>query len=264
MQHLLKNKIAVVYGAGPIGGTVAMAFAGEGAKVFVADRNLDAAQKLANAIRGAGGQAEAAEVDALDKQSIQSFISDVVAKAGQLDISFNAINVTKGGEQGTPLVKLRYEDFALPINVYTKTQFLTANAATPQMVKQKSGVIMMITAIPSHMAVPRTAGFGPAWAAMEALARTLAVELGQYGVRAVVLHSTGSPETQDSIAKTFTKDSQDMKEFMDGWTKRSAQHQLLPSPTSLENVGAMAAFMASDKASATTGTIANMSAGMVL
>jgi len=53
-----------------------------------------------------------------------------------------------------------------------------------------------------------------------------------------------------------------MKKFMDGWAKRSAQHQLLPNPTSLDNVAAMAAFMASDKANATTGSIANMSSGM--
>lgn len=262
MQTLLKDKVAVVYGAGPIGSAVALAFAADGAKVFIADWNEQAGQTLVDKIAARGGTAEAAKVDALDKESIEAFVNSVAEKAGRLDVSFNAINVVKGGEQGTPLVDLKYEDFALPITTYTKTQFLTANAATPHMVKQGSGVIMMITAIPSRMPVPGSVGFGVAWAAMEALCRTLAVELGPHGVRTVCLHSTGSPETGDSIAKTFNQDPVVMKKFMDGWAKRSAQHQLLPNPTSLENVAAMATFMASDKANASTGSIANMSSGM--
>lgn len=264
MQQLLKDKVAVVYGAGPIGTAVAEAFADEGATVFIADLNEEAGTKLAEKITSSGGAAHALKVDALDKESIESCLKEVVAKAGRVDISFNAINVMKGGEQGSKLVDLNYEDFALPITTYTKTNFLTATAAVRHMRKQKSGVIMMITAIPSRMAVPGSTGFAPAWAAMEALARTIAVEAGPDGVRTIVLHSTGSPETADSIAKTFTKDEKALQEFMEGWAKRAAQHQLLPNPTSLENVGAMAAFMASDKASATTGTWANMSAGMNL
>lgn len=264
MKDLLTNKVAVVYGAGPIGSSVALSFAQEGANVFIADWNEEAGQGLVDKIKTAGGEAEAHKVDALDKDSIEAFVNAVSKKAGRIDVSFNAINVTKGGEQGKKLIDLDYEDFALPISTYTKTQFLTATAAGRYMAKQGNGVIMMITAIPSRMAVPGSVGFGVAWAAMEALCRTLAVELGPHGVRSICLHSTGSPETADSIAKTFSQDPDVVKQFMDAWAKRSAQHQLLSNPTSLENVGAMAAFMASDKANATTGIIANMSAGMVL
>jgi len=264
MKDILKHKVAVVYGAGPIGSTVSKAFAAEGAQVYVADWNEAAGQKLVDAITAAGGTAVAKKVDALDKQSLADFIADVVREAGRVDISFNAINVVKGGQQGTRLVDLDYEDFALPITTYTKTQFLTANAVTPQMIKQKAGVIMMITAIPSRMPLAGTVGFAPAWAAIEALSRSLAVELGEHGIRTVCLHSTGSPETQESIQRTFAEDPAIAKKFMDDFQARAAHHWLVPTSTSLENVGAMAAFMASDKASATTGTIANMSAGMVL
>jgi 3-oxoacyl-[acyl-carrier protein] reductase len=110
----------------------------------------------------------------------------VVAKSGRVDVSFCAVSThVAGGEQGLKLSELTYEDFALPIIDYTKSQFLTANAAAKHMVKQGSGVILMITAVPSHMPFPYTAGFGPAWAAVEALSRTLAAELGAYGVRTV-------------------------------------------------------------------------------
>jgi len=264
MKDILKDKVAIVYGAGPIGSTVAKAFAEEGAVVYVADWNEEAGQKLADAIMTDGGKAVARKVDALNKQSLDNFIREVAEEAGSIDISFNAINVVKGGKQGTKLVDLDYEDFALPIETYTKTQFLTANAVTPQMIKQKSGVIMMITAIPSRLPLAGTVGFGPAWAAIEALSRTLAVELGPHGIRTVCLHSTGSPETQASIQRTFTEDPVAVKDFMDYFQERAAHHWLIPTSTSLKNVGAMAAFMASDNASATTGTIANMAAGMVI
>jgi 3-oxoacyl-[acyl-carrier protein] reductase len=262
MQELLTDRVAIVYGAGPIGSSVALAFAAEGARVFVANRSESAGHALVAKIAAQGGSAESAKVDALDKESIEAFVDGVVETTGRLDISFNAVNVDRGGGQGTMMADLDYEEFALPIATYTKTQFLTANAATPHMVKQGSGVIMMITAIPSRMPVPGSVGFGVAWAAMEALCRTLAVELGPRGVRTICLHSTGSPETADSIARTFNEDPAVMKKFMEGWTERSAQHQLLPQPTSLANVGAMAAFMASDNAGASTGSLANMSAGM--
>ncbi|HEU5187824.1 MAG TPA: SDR family oxidoreductase [Candidatus Saccharimonadales bacterium] len=264
MHAILKNKIALVYGAGPIGTAVSLAFANEGATIFIADLNEEAGNVLVKKITEAGGHAEAYKVDALNKDSVETFVAQVAKKTGRIDITFNAINVTKGGQQGTFLRDLDYEDFALPITVYVKTQFLTANAASRYMVTQGSGVIMMITAIPSRMPVPGSVGFGVAWAGMEALSRTLAVELGQYGVRTVCLNSTGSPETADSIGKTFNQDPKVLKRFSEGWAERSKWHMLVPNAVSLDQVGAMAAFMASDKAGATTGTIANMSAGMVL
>ena len=66
---LLKNKVAVIYGAGgAIGGAVARAFAREGAKLFLTGRRRAPVEAVAKDIVSAGGSAEAAEVDALDEQ----------------------------------------------------------------------------------------------------------------------------------------------------------------------------------------------------
>ena len=100
---LLEGKNAVVYGgAGAIGGTVARAFAGEGAKVFLAGRTLEALEALAGEIRDAGGTAEAARVDALDEGSVEGHADAVVGEAGGIDVSFNAVGL--GDTQGAPLV----------------------------------------------------------------------------------------------------------------------------------------------------------------
>lgn len=90
MTKLLKNKNAVIYGAGgAIGGAVARAFAEEGAKVFLTGRNLASVTATAKDIVAAGGAAEAAQVDALDESAVEEHIAAVVRKAGTVDVSFN-------------------------------------------------------------------------------------------------------------------------------------------------------------------------------
>ena len=68
---LLENKTAVIYGAGgAIGGAVARAFAGEGAKLFLTGRRLAPVQAVATEVVSAGGSAQAAEIDALEEQAV--------------------------------------------------------------------------------------------------------------------------------------------------------------------------------------------------
>ena len=76
---MLKNKVAVIYGAGgAIGGAVARAFASEGAAVFLTGRKLANTAAVAKEIVMAGGKAEAAEVDALDEQAIDKHLQSVI------------------------------------------------------------------------------------------------------------------------------------------------------------------------------------------
>jgi len=142
---LLEGKNAVIYGgAGAIGGAVARAFGREGAKVFLAGRTLAKLEAIRADIIASGGVAEAAVVDALDKQSIESHLREVVRIAGGIDISFNTIDL--GDAQGAPLVEMTDEHFMLPIGNAMKTQFLTGSAAARHMIEKRSGVILAITA----------------------------------------------------------------------------------------------------------------------
>jgi 3-oxoacyl-[acyl-carrier protein] reductase len=125
---LLESKNAVVYGAGgAVGGAVARAFARERAKVFLTGRRKAALEAVAEEIVGAGGQAEVAQVDALNRDEIEAHAADV-AGTGGIDISFNAIWI-RGDLQGTPLVEMSSDDFTTPVNVAATTHFLTATAA---------------------------------------------------------------------------------------------------------------------------------------
>jgi NAD(P)-dependent dehydrogenase (short-subunit alcohol dehydrogenase family) len=152
---LLANKNAVIYGAGgAIGAAVAHAFAREGANVFLTGRNLAALEVAAKEITAADETAETARVDALDEQAVERHADAVVAKAGSLDISFNAIGIPQKGIQGTPLVELPAAGFGLPVATYTTAHFLTARAAARRMLTQGSGVILTLTATPARLAAP--------------------------------------------------------------------------------------------------------------
>jgi NAD(P)-dependent dehydrogenase (short-subunit alcohol dehydrogenase family) len=133
---LLKDKNAIIYGAaGGVGTAVAHAFAREGARVFVTGRTLTKVEALANAIRKQGGQAEAAQVDALDEEAVERHADEVVKKAGSIDVSLNSITpVRQTGTQGIPLAMLSVEAFTAPITAYARSHFLTSRAAARRMV----------------------------------------------------------------------------------------------------------------------------------
>src|SRR6202171_4668375 len=111
---MLKNKVAVIYGAGGgIGSAVSRSFASEGAKVFLTGLHAASVEAVAKDIVSAGGSAEAAEVDALDEQAVDKHLQSVIDKAGRVDISFNAIDVPIEKVAGAPLTEMDAEKFFL-------------------------------------------------------------------------------------------------------------------------------------------------------
>ena len=90
MARLLKNKTAIIYGAGGgIGGGVARAFALEGARVFLAGRTRTALEAVAADITAADGAADVAVVDALDERAVEEHVGRVVTDSGHVDVSFS-------------------------------------------------------------------------------------------------------------------------------------------------------------------------------
>ncbi len=260
---LLTNKNAVIYGAGgAIGGAIARAFAREGARVFLTGHSLTSVDAVASDILAAGGVAETAQVDALDEQAVEEHLSAVVEKAGAIDISVNAISLPQRGVQGIPLIKLSPESFTLPIMTYMKSHFLTTSAAARHMVEKKSGVILTLTATPARIAAPHVGGMAPAWAAIEALTRSLAAELGPQGIRAICLRSDAIPETP-VIGVVYDLHAQALGITREQFQAFSENMNLLKRLPTLTEVANVAAFMASDQASAMTAAIANLSAGLI-
>ncbi|WP_210266154.1 SDR family NAD(P)-dependent oxidoreductase [Bradyrhizobium australiense] len=260
-EMLLKNKVAVIYGAGgAVGSAVARAFAREGARLFLTGRHRAPVEAIAKEGVSAEGTAETAEVDALDEQAIDRHLQSVVDKAGRVDISFNAIGIPNTALQGIPLVELDIAQFSLPIATYTKSYFLTARLAARRMVAKRSGVIMTVTSIPSRTAIPLMGGVAPAMSAVEALTRDLSAELAPQGIRVVGLRPQGMPES-DTIKEVFGLHAKAWGVSREQFQEMIASRTHMRRLTTLEEMANVAAFMASDQASAMTGTVVNLSLG---
>jgi 3-oxoacyl-[acyl-carrier protein] reductase len=262
MEMLLKNKNAVIYGAGgAIGGAVARAFAREGAKVFLVGRTLATLEAVARDIAQVGGAAEVAQVDAHDKQAIEKHLAEVVKTAGSIDISFNLIGL--GDAQGKALVEMTQEHFALRIVNAMATQFLTATAAARHMAQSGSGVILTLTAQVAHKPYLNVGGFGVAEAAIEGLCRQLALELGPQNIRVVCLRSAGSPDTPgvDEVFRIHAANAGISREEFEAGVAEKTLLKRLPRLAEVANV---AALMASDYANTITGAVTNVTCGEIV
>jgi NAD(P)-dependent dehydrogenase (short-subunit alcohol dehydrogenase family) len=258
---MLKDKVAVIYGAGgAIGRAVARAFASEGAKVFLTGHSLAPVEVVAKDVVAAGGSAEAAEVDALDEQGVDRHLQSVIDMAGRVDISFNAVGIPDTKILGVPLVELDVEQFSLPIATYTTSYFLTARLAARQMILNRSGVIMRVTTLHSRTGIPLVGGYGPAMAAMEALTRDLSAELAPHGIRVVGLRPQAMPET-DTIKEAFEPRAKASGMTWEQWQELLASRTHGRRLMTLAEMANVAAFMASDKASGMTGTTVNLTMG---
>jgi NAD(P)-dependent dehydrogenase (short-subunit alcohol dehydrogenase family) len=248
---LLQSKNAIIYGGGPISGAVAQAFAREGARVFLAGRNQTKLQVIAGAIRAAGGLVETAVIDALDEQAVDAHADAVAAQAGSIDITFNLISY--GDVQGIPMAEMSLADFERPIVTAVRTMFLTTRAAVRHMKRQKSGAILAFGGEGDPLRDYYIGGFQVALHAMEAMRRQLSAELGSHGIRVVTLRTGGVPET---IFLDFAE-----RETI---TKSIEQATMLGRAATLEDVGNVAAFVASDQARTMTAATVNVSSGALI
>jgi 3-oxoacyl-[acyl-carrier protein] reductase len=252
---ILRNKNAVIYGAGgSMGGAIARALASAGARLFLTGRNASSVEKVAGDIVASGGQAEVNLVDALDEKAINSHLDLVVRKAGTVDISFTAIDLQV--VQNIPLVTIRPEDFVRPVTLAMQSQFLTATAAARVMMKQRSGVILSLTATPGGIGYPYTGGFAPACAAIESFSRNLASELGIYGVRVVNIRSGGSPDS-NLFKEAIDRDPKGMEPIIRSM-EADTMLKKLPSMTDIANA---AVFLSSDLAGNITGITIDVTGG---
>ena len=261
MTELLEGKVAIIYGGGGgIGGGVARTFAREGARVFLAGRTRETLDAVAKDVTSAGGSAEVAVLDAQDERAVDEHVQDVVSTAGRVDVSFNL--VSRGDVQGTPLVEMRTDDLLRAVVDGLRSSFLTARAAGRRMIEQRSGVILHLNSASGAAAMPGMGSTGPADAATESFMRYLAAEVGPHGVRVCGIWTAGVAETLSdekitAVAGDGAPTARTTEEMIAGMAA-------LRRAPRLADVAEVAAFLASDRAAGMTGTMANVTAGLVL
>lgn len=246
--------VAIYGGAGSLGSTIARAMAREGAHVFLTGRTFASVEKVAHEIVSSGGLADVARVDATNADEVDSFVTRIVSEKGSLDLSFCLIDYQV--IQNLPLVEMNLEDFVRPVNLAMRSQFLTATAAAKVMMKQRSGVILSLTATPGGIGYPHTAGFAPTCAAIESFSRNLAAEVGPYGVRVVNIRSGGSP---DSLV--FRQAIEGNPQAMEPLVRGMEDDTMLKRLPRMDDVAQTAVFLASDRARSITGVTVDVTGG---
>ncbi|MCT7661682.1 SDR family NAD(P)-dependent oxidoreductase [Mycobacterium deserti] len=253
---MLDDKVAVIYGAGgAIGAAVARAFASEGATVFLAGRRRQTVQVVAEDLNVDGAQ-----VDALDERAVDSHLQSVVDQAGRVDIVFDAVGIPNASILGVPMTELGVEQFCAPIATHARSYFLIARLAARRMVPNRSGVIMTVTALHSRTGIPLVGGYGPAQAAKEALTRGLSAELAPHGIRVVGLRPQAMPETptiRDAFEPRAAASGVTWEQWQEALAGRTHARRLM----AVRELADVAVFVASDKASAMTGTTVNLTLG---
>jgi NAD(P)-dependent dehydrogenase (short-subunit alcohol dehydrogenase family) len=263
---LLQDRTAVIYGGGgAIGGAVARVFAREGARLYLAGRTQERLDAVAADIAAAGGVAETAHVDAFNQREVEKHAAAVAAKAGGIDIALNAISVMH--DQGTLLADLSLEEFMRPIDGFLRTLFITSKAVARHMGRERPGVILIMSEPGSKLAAAGILGHAVSSAGKEAFSRVLAAELAPSNIRVVCIrpHAIADAPASGSYTNDLFKPMAAGRSVQE-WLPDSdmARGTMLGRLPMLSEVAETAAFLASDRAGAMTGTVANLTGGAIV
>lgn len=251
-----KNKTAVIFGgSGAIGSAVAHALAREGAEVHLAARTSTRLEHVANSIRNAGGSASTFIFDALDE-------STQLPELAHIDIVVNATGFMH--DQGKRLDALAPSEFRQGFDPFLTAYFNIAKAVSPRMGGEHGGTLITVVAPAANMAISGHLGHIVGCAGTEAFTRALAAELGVKNIRVVCVRSHAIADAVQAgsyVGAIFAAKAQEMgitvEQFLGGAAQSTLTHHL---PT-LAQVADTITFLASDAASAITGTTVNMTAG---
>lgn len=245
----LKDKVALVTGAASgIGREIALAFGREGAKVAVCDLNAAAAIGTARHIDPEGESAIGIAMDVSDEASVDGGTQEVIDRFGRLDIL-----VSNAGIQiVAPLVDFEFEKWRKLIAIHLDGAFLTTRAALRQMYRQKSGIVIYTGSVHSKEASALKAPYVAAKHGLIGLAKVVAKEGAEYGVRSNVICPgfVRTPLVDKQIpeqAREFGISEQQVIDTI--MLKDTVDHEF----TTLEDVAETAVFLAAFKTNALTG-----------
>jgi 3-oxoacyl-[acyl-carrier protein] reductase len=172
------GRVAFLTGAGRgIGAATAKTLASQGAAVAIADMDLGPAEETAAEIRAAGGRALALQLDVTKTDQVEATVARTVAEFGRLDI----LVACAGLLRDNLLFRMTDDDWDAVIDTHLKGSFLAARAAQKPMVEQNYGKMVFISST-SALGNRGQSNYSSAKAGLQALAKTLAIELGKFGV----------------------------------------------------------------------------------
>ena len=251
----LKDKIAIVTGsASGLGRAMAKRFAQEGASVVIADINKEGIDAVVAEVQAAGGKASGYKVDVAKRAEVTQFMKAVHDQYGRIDILVNnaGVNCLK------PFLAMNEEDWDFVLSVDLKGVFFCSQAIAEIMMKQKSGKILNIASPQGNGGAPPGGDktnypYGSAKAGVIQMTKTLARELGGYGINVNCM----APSTVEMRMLSSNLTPQEAGAFAEMRKKGNVLGRLA-LPVEIANA---ALFLVSDESSFVSGQLLRVDGG---
>ncbi|MEQ1648805.1 MAG: SDR family oxidoreductase [Hyphomicrobiaceae bacterium] len=247
----LSGQVAIVTGSSRgIGQSIAETMAQMGAKVVISSRKAESCEAVAKGITVRGGTAHVIAANISRKAEVEALVAKTVEKFGRVDcvVANAAVSPYFG-----PMTGLEDEAFDKLMNVNVKSCFWLANLARPHFEKQGGGSVIIISSIAGIRAGGNLGGYAVSKAADFGLARALAVEWGQYNVR---INCVAPGLIKTDFAKALWSDD----------VRRSNLERTTPLRRigDTDDIGGVAAFLASSAAKFITGQVIVADGGVTI
>ncbi len=246
-----QSAVVVVTGAAVgIGQAALMAFAREGARVVLVDRDRERGQALVNDLQRDGYEALAVGADVSNENDVQAMIRQVVDRWDRLDVLVNNAGVYMQGD----VTQTSLEDWERILRINVTGAFLCSKYAAPVMIAQKRGVIVNVASEAGLVGIQGQVAYNVSKGAMIALTRSCAVDLAGHGIRvnSVCPGTTATPLVEAAVNRAD-----------DPAAARRHLEQIRPANRlgTPEEIASAILYLASDEAAYATGAILSIDGG---
>jgi NAD(P)-dependent dehydrogenase (short-subunit alcohol dehydrogenase family) len=253
----LTGKTAIITGAGGgIGRGIAQAFARDGAAVVVADKDVSGADETARLVSEAGGKALSVGVDICDEASLAAMVRAALAWTGPIDVLIANAGIMVDGD----ILKITLGEWRRALEVNATGAFLTVRAVLPHMLERGCGSIVFTASTVGLIGIAGGAAYSASKGAVVAMTRQLAADYADRGIRVNAI-APGAIHTALSQTQLHARaEDETARAEIEG---KMIGRYPLARWGEVEEVAQAALYLASDRASWTTGVILTVDGGLL-